>query len=1246
MKQRFSALDVSAQVSELKTKITGLRLQNVYDINPRTYLFKFARSDHKEIILIESGIRIHSTEFARDKSNTPSHFAMKLRKHLRTRRLTDLRQLGADRVLDMTFGQGEAAYHVIVEFYAQGNIILTDWEYRILALLRVVELEKAADPENKSGVPDEDEGDTKFAVGETYVTTRARDFQPITRNRIVDCLESAIQSESTGSNPVPDPSEEAKLVDSNDATSAKARKQQRIAKAQSAKKDKKSKESALRRALRSKFGPDYGPALLEHCIIQSGVDVDQPLAADMVHRPDSDVVEKLFNAFAAGDKIVQSCMERPQQGWISMELLSKPGSDATVKSVEVDGDAQDASTPVAYKDFHPFLPQQFALQKDSDKHRVTEYASFDKCVDEYYSKVEAQKLQIRSRQAEANASKKLESVKTGHMNQIRGLELVQEESVKVAQAIEANLALIDSLINTFRSFIASGMDWKDLEELVAEERKRGNAVANMVLRLKLETGMVTVQLRDADAEDSDDEEIDETDSGSDSEDDMLSAAKNKDSKKSSRTQSRDANPFVKADIDIYSSAYANARRYYESKKVAAVKQDKTVQAAEKAFKSAERKIEQEMKSTQKSAPVITKMRSPFWFEKFLWFISSENYLVVGGRDAQQNELLVKRYLKKGDVYVHAELHGAASVIIKNAASSHLDGTSTNSSEPPAISPTTLHQAGTMSVCQSRAWEAKIVTSAWWVWDHQVSKTAPTGEYLTTGSFMIRGKKNWLPPVQLVYGYGIMFRVDDESVGRHYWERRPWGRGVDSVIENGVAGPSRSDPAEANVELIKEDEIDGLAAVEGEATSAVPNSTTEQSEANAAPEDKYKLEDIGADEDEEELSVPEARPVSSGPAKKQISAKERRDTRKQRKTGASTSEDVQSSSLQAPPTHRDLDKVADDSFDGSGSVTASEVSQSQTHQQVRGKRGKIKKFKTKYADQDEEDRELMLEILGSNRGQQPKGKRAKAQAEAAKQQAELAKQQAARKEQQLKQAAQHKMQQAEKERREKVEQNQSAKQGQDTPLTQEPEDDSEGSDKESSDGDEKADRVRQPSTRRDSTATDAAEVRRILDEESVALVPDEEESNLSFLDTLTGQPHPSDILLFAIPMCAPWSALQKFKYKVKLTPGSLKKGKATKAALSALVGLAIEEERQIAGSKTGRRGGRSKPSENGVQPQQQQLTEEGQDEEADEQALRVGAIHRQRDLIKAIPEMEAVNAMLAKVKVMATEGGKKDGKKGR
>ncbi len=41
----------------------------------------------------------------------------------------------------------------------------------------------------------------------------------------------------------------------------------------------------------------------------------------------------------------------------------------------------------------------------------------------------------------------------------------------------------------------------------------------------------------------------------------------------------------------------------------------------------------------------------------------------------------------------------------------------------------------------------------------------------------------------------------------------------------------------------------------------------------------------------------------------------------------------------------------------------------------------------------------------------------------------------------------------------------------------------------------------------------------------------------------------DLLLFAIPVCAPYAAMNTFKYKVKLTPGPLKKGKAVKQALT-------------------------------------------------------------------------------------------------
>lgn len=52
-----------------------------------------------------------------------------------------------------------------------------------------------------------------------------------------------------------------------------------------------------------------------------------------------------------------------------------------------------------------------------------------------------------------------------------------------------------------------------------------------------------------------------------------------------------------------------------------------------------------------------------------------------------------------------------------------------------------------------------------------------------------------------------------------------------------------------------------------------------------------------------------------------------------------------------------------------------------------------------------------------------------------------------------------------------------------------------------------------------------------------------------LSSLTGKPVPQDILLFALPYCAPYDAMKDFKFKAKILPGgSQKKG----ASMSSVV----------------------------------------------------------------------------------------------
>lgn len=50
----------------------------------------------------------------------------------------------------------------------------------------------------------------------------------------------------------------------------------------------------------------------------------------------------------------------------------------------------------------------------------------------------------------------------------------------------------------------------------------------------------------------------------------------------------------------------------------------------------------------------------------------------------------------------------------------------------------------------------------------------------------------------------------------------------------------------------------------------------------------------------------------------------------------------------------------------------------------------------------------------------------------------------------------------------------------------------------------------------------------------------------------GIPLPEDELLFAVPVVAPYNTMTNYKFKVKMTPGTGKRGKATKTALSMFI----------------------------------------------------------------------------------------------
>jgi predicted ribosome quality control (RQC) complex YloA/Tae2 family protein len=136
---------------------------------------------------------------------------------------------------------------------------------------------------------------------------------------------------------------------------------------------------------------------------------------------------------------------------------------------------------------------------------------------------------------------------------------------------------------------------------------------------------------------------------------------------------------------------------------------------------------------------------PHWFERFRWFLSSEGAVVIAGRDASSNDLMVRRNLKDGDRYVHADLQGAASVIVKHPPPGD-----------PEITELTLREAGQWAVVYSKAWRAGLASaSAFWVEPDQVSKAGASGEFVAKGAWAIHGTKHVLRDLPMEIGLGTI-----------------------------------------------------------------------------------------------------------------------------------------------------------------------------------------------------------------------------------------------------------------------------------------------------------------------------------------------------------------------------------------------------------------------------------------------------------------------------------------------------------
>lgn len=297
--------------------------------------------------------------------------------------------------------------------------------------------------------------------------------------------------------------------------------------------------------------------------------------------------------------------------------------------------------------------------------------------------------------------------------------------------------------------------WAAIEETLAKGRAEGNELAKQVPSLMPHNGTATVAVRLADG------------------------------------------TTKPVEVDLRLNVQENADAKYEAVKRARARREGALTAR----KDAERKLrdlEKKGLDAFGAAPQRPERVSRhFWFEAYRWTLTPSGLVAVGGRNAAQNDQVVKKYLRDGDRYVHAEIHGAPSVVVRPAEGTVKD-----------IPNDDLRAACQFAACTSRAWRQFGPATAYWVTANQVSKTPASGEYVPRGAWMIHGKRNvepdlpmdwWTGKVRLRANGSPLRRDEAPAAGERIFEKLVGGpKDCVAPFANGMTHmvPGRIEPNDA------------------------------------------------------------------------------------------------------------------------------------------------------------------------------------------------------------------------------------------------------------------------------------------------------------------------------------------------------------------------------------------------------------------------------------------------------------------
>ncbi|VVB75200.1 Uncharacterised protein [Candidatus Tiddalikarchaeum anstoanum] len=304
------------------------------------------------------------------------------------------------------------------------------------------------------------------------------------------------------------------------------------------------------------------------------------------------------------------------------------------------------------------------------------FKTFNEACDYYYSNIQKQDYEDENKKEFENKMNRLTKRLSIQEEGFKEIERKIEECNKVGELIYANYDLIDTVLSKIKNANKNNISWPEIKKMVNHDKETGSPEANIIKSINENDNTITFEINDQ----------------------VFFA-------------------------DLNSEAKQVAADYFDKAKKM---RGKTL-GSENSINETRKEIEElNNEGLKKDTRVVERVKeNEEWFNKYSYIKTSSGLLFVSGRDATQNEVLVKKVGEDNDLIFHAEIQGSPFGILKNGL--HAPGED-------------KLECAEFIAAHSNAWKMGLSVNVFAVKKDQVSKTAPSGEYVAHGAFVIKGER--------------------------------------------------------------------------------------------------------------------------------------------------------------------------------------------------------------------------------------------------------------------------------------------------------------------------------------------------------------------------------------------------------------------------------------------------------------------------------------------------------------------------